>query len=182
MAACICTVGGNVHLYQIVAFQIVILLGRNTNGSILGQYDDTVVACTYANLILCTDHAQALHTTQLAALDDKFLVAVVQLGTYHGNNHLLTGGNIRSTAHYLQGGLLTNIHTTYMHVVTIGVLFTCENLTCPQAFQTSLYALYFLHATYLQTYTGQCRSHFFGGEVDIHVFTKPFVRNIHNNI
>ena len=182
VAACISTVGGNIHLYQVVALQVVVLLGRYAHGGVLGQHDDTVVAGANAYLVLGTDHAQTFHTAQLAALDNELLVAIVQFGAHYGNNHLLSGRHIGSTAHNLQGSILSHIYGADMHVVAIGMLFASEHLACPQAFQSSLYALNFLHTAYLQTYAGQCFCHLFGREVYVYVFTKPFIGYIHISI
>ena len=182
MTACISTVGGNVHLYQVVALQIVVLLGRDAHRSFLGEHDYAIVAGAYAYLVLGTDHAQTFHAAQLAALYHELLVAIIQLGAHYGNNHFLSGCDIGSTAHNLQGGFLSHIDSADVHMVAIGMLFACEDLTCPQAFQSSLNALNLLYTAYFQTYAGQCFCHLLGREVYVYVFTKPFIGYIHISI
>ena len=91
---CVGTVGGDVHLYQPVALQVIVFSGRSTHLSVLGQHDDTGMVGADANLVLCANHAAALHATQFRLLDNKFLVAVVEHAAQVGNNHLLSRSHV----------------------------------------------------------------------------------------
>ena len=85
------TVGSDVYLDEPVALQMVILCGRSAYHSVVREHDDARMRAAYANLVLGTNHAQRLHTTQLRLLDYKLLVTVVEHATQIGYNHLLAG-------------------------------------------------------------------------------------------
>ena len=101
MTQTIGTVCRDVNLDEPVALQMIILCSGCTDNCIIRQYDDTIVAGTDADLILCTDHTVRLHTTEFGLLDDKLLVTVVEHTTQISYNHFLACGYVRRTAHDL---------------------------------------------------------------------------------
>ena len=179
MAARICTVGGDIHFDYEIALDMVVLGCGDAHGSVFGQHDDAVVVVAHAYLVLCTNHAVALHTAQLALLDGEALVAVVELGAHHGHYHLLSGSHIRCSAHYLDGLALACIHTADVHVVAVGVRLTCEHVCCPQAFQSALDRLHFFHTIHFQAHACECIGHLIGIEGGVNILAQPFVRYIH---
>ena len=92
------TVCCDVNLNEPVALKVVIFCCWCSNLCVCRKNDDTVVACANANLVLCAYHTVALNTAKLRLLYDKFLVAVVELATEVGNDNLLSGCHVRSTA------------------------------------------------------------------------------------
>ena len=179
MAARICTVGGDIHFDYEIALDMVVLGCGDAHGSVFGQHDDAVVVVAHAYLVLCTNHAVALHTAQLALLDGEALVAVVELGAHHGHYHLLSGSHIRCSAHYLDGLALACIHAADVHVVAVGVRLTCEHVCCPQAFQSALDRLHFFHTIHFQAHACECIGHLIGIEGGVNILAQPFVRYIH---
>ena len=117
VAQSISAVGGDINLNQPVALQVVVLCSRCAHYSILGQYDNTVVTGTYANLVLGTDHTVALYAAQLALLNHKLLIAIVKHAAQIGHNHLLTSGYVRRTAHNLRWLTLAQVNRCYMQMV-----------------------------------------------------------------
>ena len=127
------------------------------------------------DFVLSTKHSAALHTTQFAALDGEALVAIVQLGTNDGGNHLLPGSHIRSAADNLKRFLLTNIDGADVHVVAVRVRFASQHFGHPKTFQTTLDGLHFLHAIHFETSTGQGICYLLCAQRRIDILLKPFV-------
>ena len=175
VAAGVRPVGGDIHLNHIVALDMVILGGGYAHGGVGGQHNDTAVVLSYANLVLGTYHAQALHTAQLAPLDGEALVAVIELGAHHGRYHFLAGSHIGGATHYLERLFLSHVHSAHMHVVAVGMGFAGEHLCRPQAFKPALDRLHLLHTAHFQTDAGEGIGHFLCAERGVYVFTKPFV-------
>ena len=92
------TVGGDVHLDDIVALQVVILCCGRTDGGVGRQHYDAAVVIAHANLVLGAYHAKALHAAQLATLDGETLVAIIEHSTQGSDDDLLTGSHIGRTA------------------------------------------------------------------------------------
>ena len=88
------TVGGDVHLNEPVALQMIVLSGRRAYHGILREDDDAGMVIADTDLILCTDHTVRLDATQLGLLDDKLLVAIIEHTTQVGHDHLLTRSHI----------------------------------------------------------------------------------------
>ena len=53
----ICTIGRQVNLYHPIALQVVVFCSGLTDFGILRKYDDAIVACAHANLILSANHS-----------------------------------------------------------------------------------------------------------------------------
>ena len=179
MAAGISPVGSNVYLYHIITLDVVVLFGWSSHLSLIWQHDDSAVVSSNAYLVLCTNHAATLYATQLAALDGKDFITIIQFGAYHSYYHLLSTSHIGSATYYLEGIALTDIDSTNMHVITVGMRFTSQNLTNPKAFQTTLHGLNFFYAIDLKSCAGQGICHFLCAKGCVDVFTKPFIRDIH---
>ena len=165
----------DVHLNHIVALQTVVLSGRRTHHSILWQHDDAVMTRAHTNLILGTDHAVRLDATQLALLDDKLLVAVIQLAAQLSHNHLLTGSHVRCAADNLLHHAVALIHRRHVHVVTIRMRLARQHLTDHQTLQSALDALHLFHSLDLQAHAGERLAHLLSCHVEVNIFLQPFV-------
>ena len=179
MTACICTVGGNIHFYDVIALDVIILSGRYAHWCVLGKNDDAAMVITHTYLILGTYHTATFHAAQLASLYGKALIAIIELGTHHGHYHLLACCHIGSSAYYLQRLTLAGIHLADVHMIAVGMNFTGEHMGCPETFQSSFNRLNFLHTIYFQTDAGESVGHFMSVECGIHILAKPLVRYIH---
>ena len=60
----ISAVGGDVNVYDPVAFKVIVLCCRLTDGSVLGKDDDAGMVIADANLILCTNHSIRVDAAQ----------------------------------------------------------------------------------------------------------------------
>ena len=140
---CISTIGGDVDFDHPVALQMIIFSSRCSHHSVVGQHDDAIVRSSDANLVLGTNHAQALMTTQLSTLDLEFLVAIVEHTAHVGNNHLLTSLHIRSTADNLLGSFsLAQIDGGEMQM-RVGDVLARQHLSYEKPFQATFNTLYF---------------------------------------
>ena len=175
MTECIGTVGSDINLDEPVALQVIVLGSRLTYRSILWEHDDTVVRCTHANLILSTDHTQALYTAELALLDGKTLVAVIEHAAQVGNDYLLTCSNIRSTADNLLWLALAQVNGCYVEVIAVRMRLACQHFTYVKTFQSTLDRLYFLQSVHFESARGQHIGSLLWCQVEIDVFFKPFV-------
>ena len=169
----------DVDLDEEVALQMVVCCCGSARHSVVGQDDDAVVTGANAYLVLGTDHAVGLYSTQLALLDGKLLIAVVEFCAKRGNNHLLACGYVGSTANDLFGFALAEIYRTNMHVVAVGMGLAGENLTNDDAFQTTFDALNFLHPIDFQAYACQGCGNFLCRHVEVNILVKPLIRDIH---
>ena len=175
VAECIGTVGSDINLDEPVALQVIVLGSRLTNRCILREHDDTVVRCTHANLILSTDHTQALYTAELALLDGKTLVAVVEHAAQVGNDYLLTGSYVRRTADNLLWLALAQVNGCYVEVIAVRMRLACQHFTYVKTFQSTLDRLYFLQSVHFESARGQRIGSLLWCQVEIDVFFKPFV-------
>ena len=151
VAQCVGTVGGDVHLYEPVALQVIILGGRHTYHSVVRQYDDTVVRRTNTNLVLSTNHAARLHAAQFRLLDDELVVAVVEHTAQVGHNHFLTSCHVGGAAHNLARFALAQINSRHMQVVAIGMGFARQHLANIESLQSTTNALHLFECVDLQT-------------------------------
>ena len=163
-------VGSDVNFYHPVAFQTIILGSWCSHNGIFWQNDDSVMACTNAYFVFCTNHSVRFNATQLALFDDKFLVAVIEFGAESGNNHFLACCNIWSSTYNLFHMIVTFIHCAYMHVVTIWMRFAGENLTNNKSFESTFDGLHFFNSVNFQAHTGKGICHFLCCHVEIDVF------------
>ena len=175
MTECIGTVGSDINLDEPVALQVIVLSSRLTHRCILWEHDDTVVRCTHANLILSTDHTQALYTAELALLDGKTLVAVVEHAAQVGNDYLLTGSYVRRTADNLLWLALAQVNGCYVEVIAVRMRLACQHFTYVKTFQSTLDRLYFLQSVHFESARGQRIGSLLWCQVEIDVFFKPFV-------
>ena len=101
VASTICTVRSDIYLNKRIIFHAKVLFSRHTDRSVCRQNHDTIVARTYANLILCTDHTQRLFATDLAFLDGKLLITIVEHCTHSCYDNFLTSSYVRRTTYDL---------------------------------------------------------------------------------
>ena len=113
----ISAVGSDVNLNQPVTLQVVILSSRRTYHSVLRQHDDTSVTGADTYLVLGTNHAQRLHTTQLGLLDDKLLVAVVEHTAQVSHYDLLACCHVRCSTDYLLRLTLAQVYCCDVQVI-----------------------------------------------------------------
>ena len=172
---CIGTVGSDINLDEPVALQVIVLGSRLTHWSILREHDDTIVSSAHANLILSTDHTQALYTAELALLDGKTLVAVVEHAAQVGNDYLLTGSYVRRTADNLLWLTLAQVNGCYVEVIAVRMRLACQHFTYVKTFQSTLDRLYFLQSVHFESARGQRIGSLLWCQVEIDVFFKPFV-------
>ena len=175
VAECIGTVGCDINLDEPVALQVIVLGSRLTYRCILREHDDTVVRCTHANFILSTDHTQALYTAELALLDGKTLVAIVEHAAQVGNDYLLTGSYVRRTADNLLWLTLAQVNGCYVEVIAVRMRLACQHFTYVKTFQSTLDRLYFLQSVHFESARGQRIGSLLWCQVEIDVFFKPFV-------
>ena len=62
-----------------------------------------------------------------------------------------------------------------MHVVTVRMRLTSENLSDIQSFKAAFDGLYFFQRIYLKTCAGKCSTHLFGCKVEVNILFQPFV-------
>ena len=138
------TICGDVDFNYPVALQMIILSSRCSYYSVLREYDDAIVRSSDANLVLGTNHAQTLMTTQLSTLDLEFLVAIVEHTAHVGNNHLLTSLHIRGTTdNLLRSFSLAQVDGGEMQM-RVGDVLTRQHLSYEKPFQATFNTLYFL--------------------------------------
>ena len=173
-------VGRDVDLDDVVALNVVVLGCRRSHHSVVGQHDDSVVAVSNANLVLGTNHAQALVAAKLGTLDLELLVAIVEHAAHIGNNHLLASLHVGCSADNLLRSLsLAQVDSGQMQM-RVGDVLAGQHLTNIEPFQATADALHLFHAANFKSYRRQGSSHFLWGEVKVDVFFQPLIRNIHN--
>ena len=175
MAASVCSVGCDIDFNQPIALNVIVFDCRCADLSFLGKYDNAAVVIADANLVLSTKHAEALHTTQFAALDGEALIAVIELGANNGSNHLLTGCHVWSTTDNLQGLTLTYVYGANMHVVAVWMRLASQHFSHIETLQTTFDGLHFFHTIHLETCTRQSISNLLSSQGRIDIFLKPFV-------
>ena len=175
VAECIGTVGSDVNLDEPVALQVIVLGSRLTNRCILREHDDTVVRSTHTDFILSTDHTQTLYTTELALLDGKTLVAVIEHAAQVGNDYLLTGSYIRCTADNLLWLTLAQVNGCHVEVIAVRMRLACQYFTYIETFQSTLDRLYFFQSVHFESARGQRIGCLLWCQVEIDVFFKPFI-------
>ena len=179
--AAVNAVGGEVHLDEVVVLDAVVLGCGSAHHSVLGQDDDAVMAGAHTDFVLGANHAQRLLAAHLAALDGEFLVAVIEFGAQGGDDDLLAGGHVGSTAHDLDGGIaVAQVNGGDVQVVTVGVVDAGHYLSHDQAAQAALDGFYLFNCAHFQTQRGQCLGHLLGCQVGVNVAFEPFIGNIHN--
>ena len=168
-------VRGDVHLNHVIAFQTIVFSSRSAHHCILWQHDDAVMTGAHTNLVFRTNHAVRLNATQLALLDDKLLVTVIQFAAQLSHNHLLTSSHVRCTADNLLHHAITFIHCRHVHVVTIWMRFASQHLTDHQSLQTTLDALHLFHCFHFQAHAGERLAHLLSCHVEVNILLQPFV-------
>ena len=171
----ISTVGCDINLDEPVALQMVIFSSRLTYRSIFWEYDDAVVRGTYTNLILSTDHTQALYTAEFALLNGKTLVAIVKYAAQISHDNLLTCSNVRSTTDNLLRFALTQVNGCNMEVIAVRMLLACQYFTNIETFQSALDRLNFFQSVNFESARGQRVRSLLWCQIEIDVFFKPFV-------
>ena len=171
----ISTVGCDIDLDEPVALQVIILSSRLTYRSIFREYDDAVVRSTYTNLIFSTNHTQTLYTAELALLNGKTLVAVVEHAAQISNDDLLTCSNIRSTTDNLLRFTLAQVNGCNMEVIAVRMRLACQHFTYVKTFQSTLDRLNFLQSVHFESARGQRIGSLLWCQVEIDVFFKPFI-------
>ena len=138
------------------------------------------MTAAHAYLVLGTYHAQRLHATQLAPLDGERLLAVVEHAAQIGHDDLLTGHHVRCAAHNLLRFALAQIHRRHMKMVAVGVRLAREHLPDVEPLQPALDGLHFFQAPDFQSDGSQRFCRLLRREVEVDVFLKPFIRNVHS--
>ena len=145
-------VGSDGHLEGIVVFDVEILAGRHTHGSVGGKHHDTVMACSQLQLVFSAEHTLADGATQLAFLDFvKLRVGGIYFGTYRGTYHLLSGSDIGGATYNVEGAVAAHIDSGEVQMVRIGMRLAGEHLGYHHMFEASLDGLYFFHPFHLET-------------------------------
>ena len=178
MAQRIGTVGSDVDLDEPVALEMIVLGCRCSHHGIFRQHDDSCMRSADADFVLSTNHAQALITAQLGALDLEFLVAIVEHTAQIGHNDLLAGGHVRRTTDNLLRLSLAKVDSCQVQMGFRYVL-TGQHLSDKKPLQASLDALHFFNTTHLETTRGQRGGNFLGTQVEVNIFFQPLIRNIH---
>ena len=114
-------VRSDIHFDGRVILHVVILAGGHAYRSVRRQHDDTCVVGSYADLVFGTNHTERVLAAQLAFLNGKTLVAVIEHGADGGDNHFLSRRYVGRTANNLQGLSLADIHGCQMQMVGIRV-------------------------------------------------------------
>ena len=128
------TVGGDVHLDEPVALQVIVFSSRCAHLCVVGQYDDAGVVVTDTDFVFGTDHAARLHASEFRFLDDELFVAVVEHATQIGHDDFLSSGHVGSAANYLRWRFAAQVDGSDMQVVAVGMRFTGEHLSHIQSF------------------------------------------------
>ena len=164
-----------VNLNHIIVVDAVVVASRGANSHVVGQHDDAAVVGAYANFILGANHAARLNATNFRFLDSKFLVAIVELSANSGNNHLLTGSHVRSTAHNLGGFAVAKVYSGDVQVVAVGVFNAGEHLANHKALQTALDSFNFFYAVGFEAQRCERCRHLFGCKLEIEIAFQPFI-------
>ena len=173
-------IGCDVYFYHPVALQMIIFRCRLSHRCVFGQNDDSGMVGANAYLVFSTNHSERFHTTQFAFFDGKLLFAIIEHASQVCDNHLLAGSHIGSPAHNLLRFALAQIHRRDMKVIAIGVRLTRKHLAYEKPFQSAFDRLHFFESINFQSARGQCVCRFLRGKVEVDVFFKPFVRNVHS--
>ena len=173
-------VGSEVYFKHIVVLDAVVVFGFGARHCALRQHDDAVVGGADAYLVFGANHAERFYTANFRFLDGKLFVAVVELGAYGGNHHMLSGSNVGGATHYLGGVAIAEVNGGDVKVVAVGMVDAGEHLANHNPLKTAFDGLHFLHTIRFQTDGGESRRHLFGCKVEIQVAFQPVVRYIHS--
>ena len=158
---------------------MVIFGGRLTHRGVLGQHDDTVVAVAYSYLVFGTNHTERLYTTQLAALDGKFLVAIIEHTAQVGNDYLLAGSHIGGAADDLLGSFLAQVYGGHVQVVRVGMGLAGKHFTHIETLQATTDRLYLFEGAHFETGRGEGCCGFLRSKTEVDILLQPLIRNIH---
>ena len=172
-------VGRDVHLYDEVALQSVVLSRRRAHDSILRQHNDAVMACAYTYLVLGTYHAVRLDAAQLALLYCKLLVAIVEHTTELCHDDLLSSSHIGRATDNLLYEAIALVDRRHVHVVTIRMRLACKHLTYYKTLEAALDRLHLFYCFNLKAYAGERLAHLLCRQVKVDILLEPFVRYIH---
>ncbi len=87
--------------------------------------------------------------------------------------------NVGSAAYYLLRFALAHVDGANVHMIAVGMCFTCKNLTYDETFEPATNGLDFLNAVYLKPNACKRVGNLLCRKVEVHIFLKPFIRNIH---
>ncbi len=138
------------------------------------------MGCAYAYLILGTYHAERFHATYLGFLDLELLTfGTVQSGAHGGYHYGLSGVDVGRATHDLGGFPVAEVYGGDVEMVAVGVLHACEHFAYYDSAEASAYGFYLFYSACLKTYRGERCGHFRGSEIEVEVFFKPIIGNIH---
>ena len=176
-------VGRDIYFDEVVALKLEIFRGRHTYGRFFGEYHNAIVALTNTDFVFGTNHTEALHTAQFAALDGEALtLGAIEHGAQGCHDYFLASGHIGRTANNLGGLARAEVNGADVHVVAIGMGLASEDMAHDKSLETAAYGLDLLHAAYFQSDGGQGLGHFLRLKVEVNVLFQPVVRNIHIGI
>ena len=164
-----------VNLNHIIVVDAVVVARRGAHRHVVGQHDDAAVVGAHANLVLGANHATRLNATDFRLLDGKLFVAIVEFGAHSGNNHLLTGSHVRSTAHNLGGFAVAKVYSGDVQVVAVGVFNASEHLANHKTLQSALDSFNFFYAVGFEAQRCERCRHLFGCKLEIEIAFQPFI-------
>ena len=180
MGSGIRAVGGDGDFEGIVIFDIEVFAGGHSDGSVVGQHHDAVMAGTQLEFVLGAKHAFANLATQFTFLYlIKLSVGSPDFGPYLGTDHLLAGGNIGSTANDMQRLGSADIDSGDVQMVRIWVRFTGKDLGNNDMLQAALDGLNLFYTLNLQSGEGQQIVQLMGCQICFYIITKPIIRYFH---
>ena len=181
MAEGIGTVGRDVYLYDPIALEMVVFCCRLPYWSVGREHYDAGVVGAYAYLVLGTNHAVAVYSTELRLLYHELLVAIVEHASEVGHDDFLTCRHIGSAAYYLLGLAFAEVNGGDMQVVAVGMHLARKHFAHIQSFQSAFHGLHFLKCIDLKPTRSEGICRLLRCQFEVDVFFKPFVRNIHYN-
>ncbi len=165
-------VGGNFIFDDSLVLQLKVFLGGSADDGILRQHHDAGVAGADAQLVLGTDHAEALHAADLGLLD---LEVSGKDGAQLGEEHFLSGRHVGGAAHHLDGLGGAVVYGGHVQVVAVRMGLAGEHLGHHHALQTAGNDFLHLNAVYLNADGGHGLGHLIRGEVCLQILLKPIV-------
>ena len=133
-------------LYHGLILETKVFLGGNAYGGVFREHHDAVMAGAYSKLILCADHAEALHTADLGLLD---LEVSGEGGAKAGKENLLACRHVGGAANHGDGLRGAVIDGGDVEVITVRVGLTGKDLSHHNALQAAFYHFLGFHAVYL---------------------------------
>ena len=84
------------------------------------------MAGAHTDFILSTNHTQAFHATQFAALNrEAFAIRAIQFCAQRSHHHLLSGSHVACATNDLHRlTTLTQVYLADVHVITVGMGLT----------------------------------------------------------